>query len=139
MTVNVSGNPTDGFITFQAVGHVTITGRGLPAGNIVTIANKNYIQIIGFNIQDDVNVHDASGIRVPGADDNIQILYNTVHHITGTLALGITAYGTDPTGGISNLVISATRSTTASRHWEKRCPWPATYTTSMSPITSFTT
>ena len=106
VTVNVSGNATDGFITFQAVGHVTITGRGLPAGNIITIANKNYIQIIGFNVQDDVNVHDASGIRISGADDNIQILNNTVHHITGNLALGITAYGTDPTGGISNLVIS---------------------------------
>ena len=77
-----------------------------PAGNIITIANKNYLQIIGFNIQDDVNVTDASGIRITGADDNIQILNNSVHHITGKLALGITAYGTDHQGGISNLVIN---------------------------------
>jgi len=106
VTVNVSGDATDGFITFQAVGRVTITGRGLPAGNIITITGQNYVQIIGFNIQDNVNAYDASGIRITGADNNIQILNNTIHHITGTRAMGITVYGTDAVNGISNLVVS---------------------------------
>src|SRR5258708_2561185 len=37
LTLNVSGNATDGFITFQAVGKVTISGRGVAGSDIILI------------------------------------------------------------------------------------------------------
>ncbi|HSU69627.1 MAG TPA: right-handed parallel beta-helix repeat-containing protein [Tepidisphaeraceae bacterium] len=106
LTVNVSGDATDGYITFQAVGHVTISGLRQPGANIINLNNQNYIQIVGFNIQDDLNVNDGSGIRMNGHDDHINLLNNSIHNIRGINAMGITAYGTDPINGISNLTIS---------------------------------
>jgi hypothetical protein len=105
LTVNVSGNATDGFITFQAQGRATISGLGIRGADIINLNNQNYVQIVGFNIVNDLRVADGSGIRMNGHDDHINILNNTIHAITGTNAMGITAYGTDPTQGISNLVI----------------------------------
>lgn len=105
LTVHVSGNATDGFITFQAQGRATINGLRVPGENIINLNNQNYVQIIGFNIVNDVRVSDGSGIRMNGDDDHVNILNNTIHGITGTNAMGITVYGTDPIQGISNLVI----------------------------------
>lgn len=106
LTLNVSGNATDGFITFQALGKVTISGRGVAGSDIIFINNRNYVRIVGFNIADDLRVNNGAGIRLTSADDNIQILDNRIENITGLRAMGITAYGTDPVAGISNLVIS---------------------------------
>src|SRR6185437_6286817 len=102
LTVNVSGNSTDGFITFQAVGKVTIDGRGIAGSNIIAINNRNYIRISGFNITNNLTVDDGSGIRLTSADDHIEILNNQISNITGSRAAAITVYGTDPTSGISN-------------------------------------
>ena len=104
---NVSGNATEGFITFQAVGKVTISGLHQTGSNLITINNQNFIRIVGFNLQDDTGVNFGSGIRITGADDNIQLIHNTIHNITGSAASGIAAMGTDPTAGISNLVVDS--------------------------------
>lgn len=105
LTVNVSGDATDGYITFQAQGHVTISGTRIAGPDIINLNNQNYIQIVGFNIANDLRVSDGSGIRMNGHDDHVSILNNTIHNITGVNAMAITAYGTDPNTPISNLVI----------------------------------
>ena len=105
LIVNVSGNATDGFITFQAQGRATISGLRIPGQDIINLNNQSYVQIIGFNIVNDLKVSDGSGIRMNGHDDHVNILNNTIHAITGVNAMGITVYGTDPTLGISNLLI----------------------------------
>ena len=105
LTVNVSGDATDGFTTFQASGHVVINGRGVVGTDIINLNNQNYVQIIGFNIENDLSVADGSGIRMNGRDDHVNLLNNVIHNVTGVNAMGITVYGTDPTAGISNLVI----------------------------------
>lgn len=105
LTVNVSGDASDGYITFQASGHVFINGAGISGDDIINLNNQNYVQIVGFNIENDLHVADGSGIRMNGRDDSINILDNVIHNITGVSAMGITVYGTDPTAGITNLVI----------------------------------
>jgi hypothetical protein len=104
-SLNVSGNATDGFITFQAQGKVVISGKGVAGPNVVFIANRNYVRIVGFDIRDNLKVSDGSGIRVTESADHIELRNNRIHHITGVNAMGITIYGTEPTRGISNLVI----------------------------------
>jgi len=103
--VNVSGNATDGFITFQAQGKVIISGKGVAGPNVVFIANRNYVRMAGFDIRDNLKVSDGSGIRVTESADHIELVNNRIHHITGVNAMGITVYGTEPTRGVSNLVI----------------------------------
>jgi hypothetical protein len=105
LTVNVSGDAVNGFTTFQAKGRVTIDGRGVAGSDIINLNDQNYIQIVGFNIQNDLSVTDGSGIRLNGHDDHITLQGNTIHNITGIRATGISAYGADPINGISNLVI----------------------------------
>lgn len=105
LTVRVSGDAMDGYITFQAGGHVVINGRGIAGADIINLNNQNYVQIIGFNIQNDLNVTDGSGIRMNGRDDHVNLLNNTIHNITGISAMGITVYGTDPATGITNIAV----------------------------------
>jgi hypothetical protein len=93
LTVNVSGDATDGFTTFQASGHVVINGRGVIGADIINLNNQNYVQIIGFNIENDLNISDGSGIRMNGRDDHVNLLNNVIHNITGVSAMGITVYG----------------------------------------------
>jgi len=105
LTLNVSGNATDGFITFAAAGKVTISGRGVAGSDIIFINNHNYVRIVGFNISDDLRVNNGAGIRLISADDHIELRNNRIFNITGSRAMGIAAYGTDPSAGISNLVV----------------------------------
>jgi Right handed beta helix region len=71
----------------------------------VFIANRNYVRIVGFDIRDNLKVSDGSGIRITESADHIELRNNRIHNITGFNAMGITVYGTEPTRGISNLVI----------------------------------
>jgi hypothetical protein len=105
--VNVSGDATNGFITFQAVGHAVIDGFRIPGSNIIAINNQNYIRIIGFEIRNDIGVTNGSGIRLTSGGDHIELRNNIIHNITGTSAMGITVYGSDPTTAITNLVIDS--------------------------------
>ncbi len=101
----VSGSATAGAITFQASGNVIIDGTGLRGKNMVDLSNSNYVNFIGFEITNDLNVRDGSGIRVEGTGDHLKLQNNVIHHIMGKDAMGITIYGESATSAISNLVI----------------------------------
>jgi len=89
VSINVSGNASDGFITFKNypgepavldAGHFTPAGRQ----GVLTIHNQNYVRIEGLEVR---NFHTAEhrlsplGISVIGAGSHIELLKNNVHHI----------------------------------------------------------
>jgi cysteine-rich repeat protein len=101
-----SGNAVDGFITVEACPgeRPVLDGTGVSGGDMVLIANRNYVRIRGFEIRNNLGVNDGSGVRVIGAGSHIEILDNEIHEIRGQDAMGITVYGTEATA-ISDLVI----------------------------------
>jgi hypothetical protein len=124
VSINASGNASDGFITFRSApgetavldaAHFTPSGRSA----VLTIGNKSYVRIEGFEIR---NFHTAEhrltplGISVIGGGSHIELLRNNVHHIEQTFngrdapgrggnGFGIAVYGTDAKTPISELVI----------------------------------
>lgn len=106
-TVNVSGTATAGYITFQNYPNEqpVIDGTGRSGANIVTIRNRNYIKLIGFEIRNNLNVNFGAGIWVEGGCDRIELRSNKIHEMRGTEAIGIGVYGTSSTKSISNLLI----------------------------------
>jgi hypothetical protein len=124
VSINNSGNASDGFITLRSfpgetavldAGHFTPAGRGA----ILTIHNKSYVRIEGFEIR---NFHTAEhrltplGISVIGSGSHIELLKNNVHHIEQTFdgrdgpghganGFGIAVYGTDAKTPITDLII----------------------------------
>jgi len=124
VTINASGNASDGFITFRSypgetavldAEHFTPSGRQA----VLTIHNQSYVRIEGFEIR---NFHTAEhrlaplGISVMGAGSHIELLKNNVHHIQQTFpgrdkpgsggnGFGIAVYGTDARAPITDLVI----------------------------------
>ncbi len=124
VSINASGNATDGFITFRSypgetavldAEHFVPNGRS----GILTIHNKSYVRIEGFEIR---NFRTAEhrlaplGISVMGSGSHIELLKNNVHHIEqnfggrdapgrGGNGFGIAVYGTDAKTPISELVI----------------------------------
>jgi hypothetical protein len=124
VSIDVSGNPSDGFITFKSypnetaildATHFTPSGRQ----GVLTIRNQSYIRIEGFEIR---NFHTAEhrlaplGIDVMGAGCHIELLKNNVHHIEQTFpgrdapgsggnGFGIAVYGTDAKAPITDLII----------------------------------
>ncbi len=124
VSINASGNASDGYITFRSYpGETAIldAGRLTPSGRIgiLTIQNKSYVRIQGFEIR---NFRTAElrlaplGINVIGAGSHIELLKNNVHHIEnnfegrdgpgrGGNAFGIAVYGTDAKTPITDLII----------------------------------
>jgi hypothetical protein len=124
LSINVSGNASDGFITFRsAPGETAILDAShfTPAGRqgVLTIHNQSYVRIEGFEIR---NFHTAEhrlaplGISVMGAGSHIELLKNNVHHIEQTFpdrdspgsggnGFGIAVYGTDAKTPITDLII----------------------------------
>ena len=51
LVLNVSGNETDGFITFQASGKAIISGKKVPGADIISINNRRWVRIVGFDIR----------------------------------------------------------------------------------------
>jgi hypothetical protein len=124
VSINGSGNATDGFITFRSypgevaildAEHIVLTGRT----GILTIHNQSYVRIEGFEIR---NFRTAEhrlaplGISVIGAGSHIELLKNNVHHIEnnfegrdgpgrGGNGFGIAVYGTDAKTPITDLII----------------------------------
>jgi len=124
VSINVSGNASNGFITFQSypgetaildAEHLTPAGRQ----GILTIHNQSYVRIEGLEIR---NFRTAEhqlaplGISVMGAGSHIELLKNNVHHIQQTFegrdgpghganAFGIAVYGTDAKTPITDLII----------------------------------
>ena len=124
VSLNRSGNATDGFITFRSYpGEIAILDAEhfIPSGRqgILTIHNQSYVRIEGFEIR---NFHTAEhrlaplGIDVSGSGSHIELLKNNVHHIEQTFpgrdkpgsggnGFGIAVYGTDAKAPITDLVI----------------------------------
>ena len=124
VSINASGNASDGFITFKSypgetaildAEHITPSGRS----GILTIQNKSYVRIEGFEIR---NLRTAErrltplGISIMGAGSHIELLKNNVHHIEQTFpgrdapgsggnGFGIAVYGTDAKNPITDLII----------------------------------
>jgi len=124
VSINVSGNSSDGFITFKSspgelavldAEHFTPSGRQ----GVLTIRNQSYVRIEGLEIR---NFHTAEhrlsplGINVIGSGSHIELLKNNVHHIQQTFegrdapgrggnGFGIAVYGTDPKTPITDLII----------------------------------
>jgi hypothetical protein len=124
VSINASGNPSDGYITFRSYpGETAILDatRFTPNGRsgILTIHNQSYVRIEGFEIR---NYRTAEhrltplGISVIGAGSHIELLKNNVHHIEqnfdgrdapgrGGNGFGIAVYGTDAKTPITDLTI----------------------------------
>src|SRR5215475_9561989 len=124
VSINVSGNSSDGFITFKSypgetaildADHFTPSGRQ----GVLTVHNQSYVRIEGLEIR---NFHTAEhrlsplGINVIGSGSHIELLKNNVHHIQQTFegrdapgrggnGFGIAVYGTDAKTPITDLII----------------------------------
>ena len=102
--VRVSGSAAAGFITFQAVGAVVVSGSNIAGANLFDLSNTAYVRLVGFDLRDNVGVANGSGVRIEGGGDHLEIRGCKIHNIRGTNAMGITVYGTTTTP-ISNLII----------------------------------
>lgn len=124
VSINASGNTTDGFITFRSYpGETAVLDAEhfIPPGRsaIVTIQNKSYVRIEGFEIRNFRTAeHRLSplGISIIGSGSHIELLKNNVHHIEQTFpgrdapgsggnGFGIAVYGTDAKTPITDLII----------------------------------
>jgi hypothetical protein len=126
VSINASGNASDGFITIKSypgetaildASHFTPSGRQA----ILTIHNQSYVRIEGFEIRNFRTAeHRLSpmGISVIGSGSHIELLKNNVHHIEQTFegrdapgrggnGFGIAVYGTDAKTPITDLIIAA--------------------------------
>ncbi len=124
VSINASGNATDGFITIRSypgetavldASHFTPSGRQA----VVTIHNQSYVRIEGLEIRNFRTAeHRLSplGISVIGYGSHIELLKNDVHHIEQTFdgrdapgrggnGFGIAVYGTDAKTPITDLII----------------------------------
>jgi hypothetical protein len=124
VSINASGNASDGFITFRSFPGETAAldaTHFTPAGRtgVLTIQNKSYVRIEGFEIR---NFRTAEhrlaplGTNVMGSGSHIELLNNNVHHIennfegrdapgSGGNGFGIAVYGTDAKTPITDLII----------------------------------
>ena len=105
VNIQASGSAEKGWVSFLAEGAVKVSGKGVLGENIFRIQSKNYVRVRGFEICDNLQVRDGSGIRVQGACDHIDLLDNQIHDIRGQDAMGITIYGKNQDAPISHLVI----------------------------------
>ena len=150
VTINVSGNSRDGYVTFRSYPGETaiLDGERLtPEGRsaLLLIQNKSYVRIQGFEIRNyrtDDPRRTPMGISVLGAGSHIELLKNNVHHIEQTFAgrdapgrgangFGIAVYGTDARTPITDLVVDgnevhqpADRLQRVARRERKRDPLP---------------
>ena len=116
-TVLVKAGIYNEMVTFSKSGsghnYITLLGEsgaiidGSEDGVVgITIANQNYIKVIGLEVQNFRSKRVPIGISVRGSCSNIELRNNKVHHIenaTGN-AHGIAVYGTELTPS-SNIVI----------------------------------
>jgi hypothetical protein len=125
LSVKVSGNAEQGFITFQSQTgeHAILDGGCLTPKegevNMVELRNVSFVRIQGLEIRNNrtSDYHIVpGGIRVSGSGSHIELLHNNVHHIeqtstrqvhpgSGANGFGISVYGTDAKTPISDLVI----------------------------------
>ena len=131
-TVNVMTGVYNEYVTFKNSGTSgnyivlqnytgntpVIDGTGLPISGevgLVTIANKQYVKLIGFEIRNlkagGVSSAFPQGISVRGNGAFIEIRNNKVHDVENSCrrcgAHGIAVYGRDPNASIHDLIIDS--------------------------------
>ena len=119
VTVNVSGNSTQGPITFKGEKAILdFASRPIASGDTGAfhIDGRAFLKVIGFEIRNFVAKSPAAvpvGIHIRGAAHDIEISGNLIHHITNNInansnAHGIAVFGTGRTAAtaIHNLLIS---------------------------------
>ncbi|MFN8642391.1 MAG: right-handed parallel beta-helix repeat-containing protein [Candidatus Binatia bacterium] len=101
-----SGDAVNGPIVLAAYpgDRPVLDGSGVPGADLVRIEDRSYVQLIGFELRNNLGVHDGSGVRILGAGSHIEIRDNVIHDVRGADAMGITVYGTAATP-ISALII----------------------------------
>ena len=82
-----------------------ISGKGVSGPNMILIEDQSHVQVIGFEIRDNLEVKDGSGIRVEGKGSHIELRNNRIHNIRGRDAMGITIYGTNAKEALEHIVI----------------------------------
>jgi len=102
-----SGDAIGGFISLEAYPgeRPVIDGTGVPGAHMVLMQNRSWVRLVGFEIRNDLDVNDGSGVRIEGAGSHVEIRDNEIHEIRGQHAMGITVYGTSTVAPISDLVI----------------------------------
>jgi hypothetical protein len=125
LTVKVSGNAQQGFITFEShPGEQAILDGGCLTPSeentsMILLNNVSYVRIQGLEVRNNRTDNSRivpAGIRVFGSGSHIEILKNNVHHIEqnstyrvksgqGANGFGIAIYGTDAKTPISDLVV----------------------------------
>jgi hypothetical protein len=110
VTVNVSGDSVNGFISFRPLtsDSVILDGTGLSGENMIWIQGRSYLRLEGLFIRNNTGLTDGSGVRIEGACRHIELSRLTISRMYGSNAMGITCYGTDPVIPISDLVIDST-------------------------------
>jgi hypothetical protein len=101
-----SGNAT-GYITLKGEAGAIIDGTG--KGELgIAIVNRNYIKVIGMEVQNFKGTGTPIGISIEGSSSNLELRDNKVHNIENANgnAHGIAFYGTSATP-ISGLIIDA--------------------------------
>ena len=100
-----SGSELSGYITLMGESGAILDGTG--KGEVgITISGKNYIRVIGMEVQQFIGSGTPMGISVDGSSGYLEIKNNKVHHIenaTGN-AHGIAFYGNNATA-ISNILV----------------------------------
>jgi hypothetical protein len=100
------GDPIAGPIVLRASPgeRPVLDGTGVAGSDMVLIDSRSHVHLIGFEIRNNLDVNDGSGVRVLGSGSGVQIRDNRIHDIRGQHAMGITVYGTEP-APISDLII----------------------------------
>jgi len=84
LTLRVSGNPTDGVITFQNFGTDTVivdgTGTETLGLYLVTITDRSHVTIAGLHLANNI-LDKGGGILITGTGQRIQFLNNKISHI----------------------------------------------------------
>jgi cysteine-rich repeat protein len=101
-----SGDAVLGPIVLTAVPgeRPVLDGTGVAGDDLVLIDHRSDVQLIGFELRNNLGVHDGSGVRILGSGARIAIRDNVIHDVRGRDAMGITVYGTEATP-ISDLLI----------------------------------
>ena len=81
-----------------------LDGTGVSGANMVLIESRSHLRFQGFEVRNNLNLNDGSGVRIVGSGTDIEIRDNRIHDMRGSHAMGITVYGTEATS-ISNLLI----------------------------------
>lgn len=102
-----SGSSAGGYITLIGENGAILDGTG--KGEVgISISDKNYIRVIGMEIQNFTGSNTPIGISVEGSSNHLEIRRNKVHNIDNDNgnAHGIAFYGTESTP-ISDVVVDS--------------------------------